>query len=352
MIECNLKQITDKKLWNNFIIDNFKFYSFLDSWQWWVFNELEWNKVFRFWIYWKKENLIWLIMLIYVQAKRGSYFFTPHWPLIVENYFNVLKSILPKIKTIASKNNASFLRINTLSENKIENKKSYKKLWFIEAPMHVHAENTNLLDLKKSEEQLLASLRKTTRYLINRAKKEWVEIIEDKSTKSIDNLLKMHKFHAKRKNWKNTYSAFSEKYIKNLLEVFDDDQITVMNAIYQWCIEASLLTIKFWKICVYYIWASDIKHPKFSPAYLLQFSAILKAKSDWCLLYNFWWVSPDNNPKHPIQWVTMFKRGFWWYDYDLLHAQDFVFNMPRYIINFVIETMRRKKRWYYYKDPV
>jgi len=38
--------------------------------------------------------------------------------------------------------------------------------------MHVHAENTNLLDLKKSEEQLLASLRKTTRYLINRAKKE------------------------------------------------------------------------------------------------------------------------------------------------------------------------------------
>ena len=171
MTDYKLQEITDPRLWNNFIIDNFNFYSFLDSWEWWVFNELEWNTVFRFWVYWEASELVWLIMLIYVKAKRWSYFFTPHWPLIKDNYFKVLNSILPQIRDIAKKNNVSFLRINTLSENKIVNKKAYKKIWFIEAPMHVHAENTNLLDLTQSEQQLLWNLRKTTRYLINRAKK-------------------------------------------------------------------------------------------------------------------------------------------------------------------------------------
>jgi lipid II:glycine glycyltransferase (peptidoglycan interpeptide bridge formation enzyme) len=32
----------------------------------------------------------------------------------------------------------------------------------------MHAENTNILNLEKSEEDLMKNLRKTTRYLINR----------------------------------------------------------------------------------------------------------------------------------------------------------------------------------------
>jgi lipid II:glycine glycyltransferase (peptidoglycan interpeptide bridge formation enzyme) len=53
-----------------------------------------------------------------------------------------------------------------------------------------------------------------------------------------------------------------------------------MNAIYNQKIEASLVTLRFGKICVYYLGASEIKNPKFSPAYYLQWEAIRKAKSD------------------------------------------------------------------------
>jgi lipid II:glycine glycyltransferase (peptidoglycan interpeptide bridge formation enzyme) len=48
------------------------------------------------------------------------------------------------------------------------------------------------------------------------------------------------------------------------------------------------MTIRFGKVCVYYIAASDIKHSKFSPNYLCQWEAIKKAKADGCTIYNFW----------------------------------------------------------------
>jgi lipid II:glycine glycyltransferase (peptidoglycan interpeptide bridge formation enzyme) len=44
--------------------------------------------------------------------------------------------------------------------------------------MHEHAEDTHLLDLFKSEEELLHNIKKKDRYYINRAIKEGVEVIK------------------------------------------------------------------------------------------------------------------------------------------------------------------------------
>jgi lipid II:glycine glycyltransferase (peptidoglycan interpeptide bridge formation enzyme) len=202
-----------------------------------------------------------------------------------------------------------------------------------------------LLDLKKSEEELLQNIKKKDRYLINRAKKEWVEIVKWNTSEQIEILIKMHLEHSK----KVGYHAFSRKFIENLYKVFWNN-ITTISARYNWNVESILMTISFWKTCVYYIAASDIKSHKFSPNYLCQWEAILDAKEKWCETYNFWGVSPDNNPSHPIAWVTKFKRKFGWYDYSLLHAQDLVIS-PKYWFNYLVETVRRKKRWYYYKKP-
>lgn len=346
-----LKIIDNKNTWNNFIINSgFKFYSFVDSWEWWEFNKLEWQEVYRYWIFENDENLVWVFQLIKIKAKRATYMFTPHGPLILWDYFAVLEEIKKELIEIAKIHKLSFIRLNSVQENTKENKHLYSEAWFIDAPMHVHAEDTHLLDLTLSEEQLLKNMRQTTRYTINRAIKEWVKVELDYSEKSIDNLIELHQKHAKRTNGKNNYHAFKDSYIKNLFKVFDKDSISIMNAIYDWFVEATLITIKFWETCVYYIWASEIKNPKFSPAYLLQWEAIRRAKNNWCKIYNFWGVSPDDNPKHPIQWVSLFKRWFGWYDYYLLHAQDLIIS-SKYWINFSIESIRRVKRWYYYKKP-
>jgi len=349
-----LKIITNKNTWNDFIIQNeFEFYSFLCSWEWTLLQEWAWKKVLKYGIYKphpaspEGEELIGILPLIVNTAKRWTYLFCPHTPLILksEDFFEVLENILTKIKNIAKTQKANFIRFNSPVKNLVKNKEKFKKLNFIDAPMHEHAEDTHLLDLTISEEELLQNIKKKDRYYINRAIKEWVEVVKWNTPEQIKILWDMHLEHSK----KVGYHPFSKSFIDNLYKIFWDN-ITTISTRFEWKVESILMTIKFWKTCVYYIATSDIKNPKFSPNYLCQWEAIKQAKADWCEIYNFWWVSPDDNPKHPIAWVTKFKRKFAGYDYSLLHAQDLPLNY-KYYFNWILETIRRKKRGYYYKKP-
>lgn len=342
-----LKIIKDKNTWNSFVENNnFDFYSFLCSWEWWEFQIMSWKEVLRYWIY-KNDVLVWLIPLILNKARRATYLFAPHTPLIINtiDFFEVIKFIKKDLINISKNNKADFLRFNSPVKNTKNNKEKFKELWFINSPMHEHAEDTHLLDLKQSEEDILSNIKKWDRYYINRAIKEGVVINNENSKYNIETLKKMHLEHSK-KIW---YHPFKEEFIDNLYESFWDN-INTISASYNWKIESILMTIKFWKTCVYYIAASDIINHKFSPNYLCQWEAIKNAKKNWCEIYNFWGVSPDDNPKHPIAGVTKFKRKFSWYDYSLLHAQDLIIT-KKYYFNYIVETIRRIKRWYYYKKP-
>ncbi len=343
-----IKKIKSKEIWNNFIINNnLDFYSFLSSWEWSEFQELAWKTVFKFWIYDKKNNLIWIIPLIKNIAKRWTYLFCPHTPLIVNklDFFEVLQSILPELKSFAINEKSDFIRFNSPVKNTVLNKKSFEKLGFINAPMHEHAEDTHLLDLKPDLEVLFSNIKKSDRYYINRAEKEWVKIVIWNNKNQKEKLIEMHINHSK----KVGYHSFSPEFIENLYKVFWEN-VTTISTNYNWVIESILMTIRFWKTCVYYIASSDIINHKFSPNYLCQWEAIKNAKENNCEIYNFWWVSPDDNPKHPIAWVSKFKRKFAWYDYSLLHAQDLPIS-KKYWINYLIESIRRIKRGYYYKKP-
>jgi lipid II:glycine glycyltransferase (peptidoglycan interpeptide bridge formation enzyme) len=250
-----LKKIKDKNTWNKFIEENnFPFYSFLSSWEWWEFKKDLWFPVFNYGIY-KNNNLIWIIPLIKTIAKRGTYLFVPHTPLILENYdyFEILKEIKKQLIDITKKEWASFIRFNPPVKNAIENYKKFKELWFRPAPIHEHAEETHLLDLTKSEEELFKQIRKKDRYYINRAIKEWVKVRMDNNPDHIQMLIDLHQKHSK----KVGYHPFSEKYIKNLYKHFWNN-IRTISTWYDNHLESILMTIKFWKTCVYYIAASNI----------------------------------------------------------------------------------------------
>jgi len=350
-----LREITAQKIWNQFIIQNdFEFYSFLSSWEWGEFKKSLWFPVLRYGIYDSNNNLIWVIPLIKTIAKRGKYLFSPHTPLIkskkwkIKNekfYFEILEQIKSQLIEIAKREWVSFIRFNPPIKNTVKNYNKFIQLGFRPSPIHEHAEDTHLLDLTKTEDELFNQIKKKDRYYINRAIKEWVKVRIDNNKDHIKILIKMHQEHSK-KIW---YVPYSENYIKKLYTYFQDNIKTISTS-YNWQIESILMTIKFWKTCVYYIAASDIKSKKFSPNYLCQWEAIKQAKKDWADVYNFWWVAPDDNPKHPLQGVSTFKRKWWWYDYFLIHAQDLIIS-PKYRITYSIETIRRIKRWYYYVFP-
>jgi hypothetical protein len=325
------------------------FYSFLSSWERGEVNTALWHEVVRVAIV-KDTRWVWVIQLIKHSAKRGTYLLAPHSPIIVGDYFWVLKKITPDLKALCIAMWSWFVRINGVTPNTKESLGRYKSAWYLFAPIHAHVEESNVLDLTLDEETLLANMRKTTRYMIKRAYKEWVVVKKENTQESIQKFIEQHQKHAKRTNGKANYVAFSPSFIKSLFTYFDDTQISCFNAYYEWVLEATVISICFGDWSVYYLGVSDIKHPKFSPAYVCQREAIKYAKSIGCKHHNFWWVSPDDNKKHPLRWPTMFKRGFWGTDHYLTHAHDLICS-PKYWFTYVIEWARRHNRWYYYVRP-
>ena len=345
-INLQIKEISDKKVWNDFVVAQ-NFYTFLQSFEWGEFQSLLGHKILRLG-FCDNDELAGVAQVFKIKAKRGVFYLCPHGPLISSKIqaAEVFQNLTAYLKKAGQAEQVDFIRLNTLLLNTSANQFLLKKQGYKFAPMHQHAETTWLLDVSLSQEQLLAQMRKTTRYLINRGEKEGVEVKKEISPEAIKKFISLHQAHSQA----NHYEAFSADYLQKLFQVFDHNQISLKFACYKGIVEAASIIIYFGKTAAYYLAASKILHPQFSPAYLLQWESIKEAKAQGCMSYNFWGVSPDDNPKHPIYGVSNFKKGFGGELVDFLHAQDYPLT-SKYYLNWLVESLRRIKRGYYYLKP-
>ena len=198
------------------------------------------------------------------------------------------------------------------------------------------------MDLTPSEEELLANMRKTTRYLIRQAEKNpEIEIERSERLSEVEAHQKLNKEVAKHQK----FTPFSFEFVKNEFAVFaGDNQALLFFGKYQGEIIASALVI-FWSgIGFYHQAALDPKYHKIPIAYLLQWEAIREAKRRGCNLYDFWgYVDPIAQPKHPWVGPTLFKMGFGGRAYEYAKTQDLPLS-KRYWLTYIFENLRKTKR--------
>lgn len=354
-----IKEIFQKEVWEDFLLDC-KEKTFLNSWNWGEFQKkmgfASGGKIWRFAIFEANRGPTSVALITKIKAKRGNFLLMQHGPNLINpkskitnsnqitnSKSQILKILLGELKKIGKKENCSFIRIAPLCEKNEENEKIFKDLGFRKASMHANAyEDTWKLDLTPSEDDLLINMRKTTRYLIRQAEKNQDIAIEKSSNlNDVDLYQKLNNKVAKRQN----FVPFSSEYIKNEFEVFSkDNQALLFFGRCKGEIAAAALII-FWSgIGFYHQAASDSKYAKFSIPYLLQWEAIKEAKRRGCILYDFWgYVSPKEHPNHPWAGPTLFKMGFGGKDYHYIKTQDYVLS-SKYWLNYIIETIRKKKR--------
>jgi len=206
--------------------------------------------------------------------------------------------------------------------------------------MHMHAETTWQLDLAPSEDELLANMRKTTRYSIRRAARDGVRIIQSKKVKDIETLYQLQMEAVKR----HKFIPFSKEFMEKQFQAFvQDDQVALFLAEYNKQILSVAMIIYYGDMAVYHYAGTSSKFPQIFSSYLLQWEAIREAKKRECKIYNFWGIAPTDNPKHRFAGVTIFKKGFGWGRVDYLHAQDYPLS-TLYRITCLFETIRRMRR--------
>jgi lipid II:glycine glycyltransferase (peptidoglycan interpeptide bridge formation enzyme) len=316
------------------------------------------NKIWRLGIYeipnskFQIPNLIGVALVIKISAKRGTFLFVPHGPIIKSQISNlksqILKYLLEELKKLAKEEKCDFIRIAPILERNEENEKIFRELGFREAPIHIHPELTWELDLTTSEENLLMGMRKTTRYLIRQAQRnKEIEIEEENDLEGIEKFNQIYQLTKER----HGFVPFSLKYLKNEFLAFSkDNQISVLLGKYKGEIVSGGIFIFWQKIGFYHHGASSQKYPKVPVSYLLLWEAIKKAKERGCEKLNFWGIAPLTNSKfqipnskHPWAGLTLFKIGFGGYKKEYLKTQDFPLSL-KYWFNFTIEKLRRKKR--------
>ncbi len=355
--------INDKSIWESFV-KSCDEYTFFHSWSWGEFNLSMGHKVWRLGIY-ENDELAGAALVLGIKAKRGNFLFVPHGPIPGNSKFEILNSkqiinsppeadpssaekskiqntlrcLLDHLKTLAKKEGCSFIRISPLMEKNKESEKLFEGLGFREAPMHMHMESTLLLDIAKPDEELLANMRKTTRYLIRKTEKNGVTI-EFEAPPAGNDFLRLQGAVVQRKH----FVAFTKTQIESEVETLGrDNELVIFNARYKNEIIASALII-FYGYRAFYYQSASIEKSKDIPApYFLVWRAIQEAKRRGCTTFDFYGASPDDQPRHPWAGPTLFKKGFGGYRIDYLPAQDFIVSW-KYWFTWVVETIRRIKR--------
>jgi len=344
-----IKEITNKSQWEEFILQN-KESTFLHSWNWGEFNKNTGEKIWRVGVFDCRDEalprLIAVALIIKVKAKRGSFLFIPQGPIVsqklkVESQ-KLLEEIFSYLKNLGKKEKVGFVRISPVLENNKKNLDTFKSCGFRNAPIHMmHPEMTWLLDITKSEEEILKGMRKTHRNLIRRAGKDGVEIIQNTDEKYLKTFYDIHMETARR----HKFVPFSYDYIKSEVDEFkNDDQISIFSAKYKNKIISSAIIVFFGNQAFYHHGSSLSEYNKIPSSYLILWEAIKEAKKRNKEIFNFYGIV-ENKPKHPWAGLSKFKKGFGGYKKSFLHCQDLPLS-KKYLFTWLIETMRKVKRGY------
>jgi len=242
----------------------------------------------------------------------GRYFYAPRWPSsgfkIQNSKFKILFS---ELLEIAKKNNAGWIRIDPEDEIFLELIKKNTDYRIAKAPHDMQPKEIFVIDISKSEEELLAEMKSKTRYNIGIAKKNIKVVTSSKGKeigeKYIEEFLRLTKEMAKRQG----ISTHPEKYYRKMFESLPEDMLKLYCAEYEDRVIAANLVLFFGNTATYLHGASSNDNRNLMAPYLLQWQAILDAKNRGCMFYDFGGISTNNEPK-TMNWhgITKFKLGF------------------------------------------
>ena len=277
-------------------------------------------------------------LMIIRNAKRGRYMEIPCGPRIDWQDQKTAKEIITKISEIAKKEKCVFVRMRPELLATPENLKLLAGLGLKKSPMHLAAEHTVIIDLKKSEEELLSNMRRQTRYEVRRAAKLNIKVEKSNSEDVFKEFYKIQQKTAKRQK-------FIAPNLKTLLAEREalDSEIYVAKTEDDQPIAYGLI-IKDGKEAAYYEAASTDLNRKLPGAYALIWQAIKDLKKAGLERFNLWGIAPAGQPHHRYAGVTIFKTGFGGKVVEFVPAHDLIINRPKYTINFAIETIRKKRR--------
>ncbi len=208
-----------------------------------------------------------------------------------------------KLKDLCRQEKCLFIQIETYNlydSGQVFVDKNFK-VWYYKKFITPY---TAVIDLSKTEEIILSEMKPKWRYNIKLAEKKEIKVVE--VDKLLDNVkifydLMMETTSRDWFSWNKLdyYKTFLDTILNSsLLIAYKDDKPI-----------ASWIFIFDKEVSIYYYGAStnDVEYRNLMAPYLLQWTAIKKAKSIGSKYYDFLWVASPGELNSSLSWVTDFK---------------------------------------------
>lgn len=186
---------------------------------------------------------------------------------------------------------------------------------------------TLYIDLRPPEAQILAQMKPKGRYNIRVAQKHEVAVVEDTSEQAVLDFIRIQRRTAVRQG----IGAKPPSYYRNLAAVLSStNRISLFFAEYRGRRLAAALVLYFGRRATYLFGGSLAVHRNVMAPYLLHFEIMRKAKALGCEWYDMWGIAPEDDPDHPLQNISIFKRKFGGMDVKLVPTLDYVYDEEAY----------------------
>lgn len=289
------------------------------------------------------------VLIQKISSRFKTYLHCPHGPLIPKQEEDAWQEFLTFYKNLGKTEKCDLVRISPLEqticllsdESPVTNPllDQLKTQKFKPAAIHlINPELTWVLDIDRPLEDILKTMRKSTRYEVNRIEKTGITVTSGNAKKDLDIFWELHTETVKRQG----FVPFPRAHTEAQLKEFGKDCLIFNAQIEQKNYSSSIII--FDDNAGYYHQGAST-HCKFPCSHATLYEAIKHAQSRGCKEFNFWGVSPEENKKHPWYGLSKFKRGFGGQEREYIHVHDYEIT-PKAKLNRTIEWYRKKKRNY------
>lgn len=219
------------------------------------------------------------------------------------------------------------------------------------APHRVQPQSTVMLNLSADKKQLLANMHRKTRYNIGLALRRGVVIRRYTGQPAIARLSRWHRLYQETAA-RDRILVHEMAYYKRLFEINGtaaEPRLSLYIAEHRGDTLAGIIVAGFGNRATYMYGASGGLKRELMPNHLLQWTAILDAKTEGAGEYDFFGIPPSSNPNHPMHGLWRFKSGFGGAILHYLGAWDYSYRPILYQLFRCAEKLRaylanRRKR--------
>ena len=330
----------NRESWDTFVTSH-KESNFLQSWDFYEFHASRGNQIIRRVAINENGNIIGAYAGVVEAAKRGRHLAIAGGPIIDWHCQELVNKIFEDIKNEGKRLKCVFVRVRPQLELSEKSLKLMKDHGFIKAPMYLSVEYAGVLNLEKSEDEILAGASQGFRRKLRKAEKNDITVEVSNDPKVMKDFCDLETKHAERQG----YVPFSRSFLTKQFEAFaKNDEVLMYTAKKDGEILAMNFMIFYGPEASYHYGVSSDLGTKYSGAPLMHLRAMEEARKRGIKRYNLWGIVGQDEATHRFYGVSEFKRSFGCEELKYTPAHDFVINKAKYKLTKLIETARKRHR--------